>query len=169
MEDSNFIRLRWFLATLSLALLLATLALTIYSISTTSLVSGLEDIKFNDLMNESIKGRIDFSRSLFEIGLLITGALWGLIIAKKDEARIVFADRPEWIMFLSASLLLLASLVDHSIYLQYVSRLFAIAGQVYDPADPSMPDVFDPNINKLLHLSDRSPHTRVSDRGAYVV
>lgn len=150
--------LRLFLAAASLALVVVTVTFTIYKFTTTSLVSGLADIKFNELTNESIKNRIDFSRSLFQIGLLILGALWGLVIAKKDEAGILFADRPEWIMFLSASILLLASLVDHSLYLHDVSGILAIAGETYDGVEKSMPDVFDPNINnfymfQIAHLA----------------
>jgi hypothetical protein len=120
--------------------------------------SGLDDIKFNELTSESIKGRIDFSRSLFEIGLLVTTALWALIIAKHDEIGIVFADRQEVIMFLCASLLLIGSLVDHSLYLNYVSRVFFYGGQLYDEKNPSVPDVFDNNINnfyqyQVIHLA----------------
>lgn len=146
---SRRILIRWLLATLSVALVFATLGFTVYSLYTTSPAEGLEDIKFNELTNESIKGRVEFSRSLFQVTLLITAALWGLIIAKKDEAGIVFKDRPELVMFLCASLLLLSSLVDHSLYLHFVSRIYSIAGQAYYKEDPSMPDIFDPNINNF--------------------
>jgi hypothetical protein len=154
----HYPKLRWFLAYFCLALVIVTLALTLRSIRTTSVASGLADIKFNELTSESIKGRVDFSRSLFEIALLVTGALWALVIAKRDEISIVFADRQEVIMFLCASALLIASLVDHSLYLNYVSRVFFYGGRLYDKENPTMPDVFDANINnfynyQIAHLS----------------
>jgi len=154
----HYRKLRWTLAWCSLLLAIVALGLTFYSVFTTSIAGGLADIKFNELTSESIKGRIDFSRSLFEIGLLVTGALWALVIAKHDEIGIVFADRQEVIMFVCASVLLLASLVDHSLYLNYVSRVFFYGGALFDEKSPSMPDVFDANINnfyeyQILHLA----------------
>lgn len=151
------LRLRRALAYLSVALLAATLGFAIYKASTTSLAEGLEDIPYNELTNESIKGREEFSRSLFQLGILLTAGLWGSVISKKDEAAIVLSETPEMIMFLSASALLISSLVDHSIYLHYVSRIFALAGHAFAKDDPSMPNVFDPSINnfyvfQIVHL-----------------
>src|SRR5882724_1903699 len=104
--SDGYPRLRWILACVAVIVLVATLAVTIHGIVTTSLRAGLEDIPYNELTKESIDLRLEFSRSLFEVGLLITAALWGLIIAKKDEAGVVLKDHQEVIMFFSASLLL---------------------------------------------------------------
>jgi hypothetical protein len=141
---------RWTAAVISATLLIAALIYTVYTAFSTSLAAGLTDIKYNELTSESIKGRVDFSRSLFQVGLLVTAALWGLIIAKKDEARIVFSDKPEITMFWSSCALLILSLVDHSIYLHYISQIYAVAGQALGKgADPTMPDVFDATINQF--------------------
>lgn len=151
-------KLRWFLALLSIAVVVVTLALTMRSIKTTNVDAGLADIKYNELISESIKGRVEFSRSLFQIGLLVTAALWALVIAKPDEIGIVFADRQEMLMFLCASLLLVGSLIDHSLYLNYVSRVFLFGGELFDKDNASIPDVFDANINnfyqyQIVHLA----------------
>ncbi|HEX5889884.1 MAG TPA: hypothetical protein VFY61_14345 [Pyrinomonadaceae bacterium] len=155
---SNYKTIRWVLTWLAIAVVVVTLTFTLRSISNTSVDTGLADIKYNELTSESIKGRVEFSRSLFQIGLLITAALWALVIAKPDEIGIVFADRQEVLMFLCASLLLIGSLVDHSLYLNYVSRVFLAGGRLYDKDSPSIPDVFDANINnfyqyQIIHLA----------------
>lgn len=155
MPDRRHLRWRRFIAAISVALFVGALGHTIYKTSTTSLREGLEDIPYNELTNESIKGRVEFSRSLFQVGLLMTAALWGLIISKKDEAGLVLSDTPEVIMFLCGSALLILSLVDHSIYLHYISQIYANAGSALTPLtrdNPTMPDAFDPNINNFYNF-----------------
>jgi hypothetical protein len=145
----SYLRFRRLLAGLSATFLIATLTITVYKAASTSLAEGLDDIPYNELTNESIKGRVEFSRSLFQVGLLVTAALWGLIIGKKDEAGIVLSDGPEIVMFISASALLVSSLIFHSIYLHYVSSIYALAGHVLSKTDPTIADVFNPNINNF--------------------
>lgn len=143
-------RVRWILAAISFGILLISAIYISYKIHITSPYRGLEDITFNELTGESIKSNVEFSRSLFQVGLLITGGLWGLIIAKKDEAGIVLKDKPEVIMFTCASLLLITSLICHSLYLSYVSYIYFLGGKTFSLQHPTIPDIFDPNINNLF-------------------
>lgn len=147
LSDSRSLQLRQLLAITSALILLISLVVTLISYYSLSAIEGLDDISFNELTNESVKSRVEFSRSIFQVGLLIIGALWASLIAKKNEAGIVLSDYPEIIMFMCASLLLLASLICHSLYLFRVSSVYYIGGKVFHPEAPSLPDIFDPSIN----------------------
>src|SRR3954463_15472318 len=77
----------------------ATLAVTCLLLSLVLIASAVEDkihkvdpttsvnpLTFNDVLKSAMEIRIEQSRNLFEICLLFLGALWGLVIAKRDEA-----------------------------------------------------------------------------------
>jgi len=61
---------------------------------------------FTTLAKQAVDLRVDQSKSLFQLGLLVTGALWALILAKKDDVRIEFVE-PEFVMFACSNLVLL--------------------------------------------------------------
>lgn len=112
-------------------------------------VNLIDDVFLNDLIKAAIEVRLEQTKSLFELGLLLLGALWALLIAKKDEARIVLSDRPEVGMFLCASTLLLLSLLCHLLYAQEITDILSLAGKLADEK-PSLPDIFNSNINYLF-------------------
>jgi hypothetical protein len=104
------------------------------------------NIKINDLIKAGLQLKIDKSRSEFQLGLLLIGALWAfLIIGKKDEANHPLSDRPEQIMFFSANLLLLISCLFHVGYLEDIIYIYYVAGGLTDAT--SIPDVFSTMIN----------------------
>jgi hypothetical protein len=117
----------------------------------------LESRAYNELTKAAIELRIDEAQSLFQLSWLIIAALWGLIIAKKDEAHLTLGDRPELVMFLCASLLLLLSLWWHVIYLHSISDAYKTAGATVVPhnAQIIIPDVFDTAINDLLRYQEQ--------------
>jgi len=103
---------------------------------------------YNDMTDGSIQARLNLSNNVFQVTLLITAALAGLLIARDRQARFVLAKAPELIMFSCSSLLLLVSFVSHALYLTEISYIYALAGQY--PEVGRIPDVFNDNINFLL-------------------
>ena len=144
-------KLRWILAATSLTVLAVILAFTLINWATTSLSEGIELKQFNEALKESVQIRLSISGNLFQLAVLITGALWGVVIAKEDESGIVFADRPEIIMFFCASLLLLTSLLSYIIYSYRVAYIYELADQTNQPGTPIMVgDFFNPIINNFF-------------------
>jgi hypothetical protein len=144
-------RLRWALAIISAVLLVLILASTLINWATTSLSEGIVLKQFNEALKESVDIRLGISSNLFQLAVLITGALWGVVIAKEDESGIVFADRQEIIMFSCASLLLLASLLSYIIYSSRVAYIYELADQTNPPGATLMiGDFFNPIINNFF-------------------
>jgi hypothetical protein len=108
-------------------------------------VTVVKNRQLTDLLRAAIDLKIDQSRSEFQIALLVLGALWGLMIAKRDEVKIVLSDMPEIVMFWCASALLLASTVFHVMYVENIAYIFALAGSI--DGGKSVPDVFESGIN----------------------
>lgn len=103
---------------------------------------------YNDLTDGSIQARLALSTNLFQVTLLLTAAVAGLLIAKDGEAGFLLASVPEIVMFLCTGLLLLMSFVSHALYLNEISYLYSLAGE--HPELGRIPDVSDDNINFLL-------------------
>lgn len=153
---ANLPSLRSALATVSLLIMMGCIVATVTIVCNVSIDSGVADLPFNELTSKSIDTRLDLSRSLFQVALLITATLWGLVIAKEDEAQIVFSKPSEVIMFVSASLLLILSVGSHALYLnkvtEYLSDAAASSGgtKASAQADLSLPNIFDQNVNYLF-------------------
>ncbi|MGA9772215.1 MAG: hypothetical protein WBV94_24500 [Blastocatellia bacterium] len=153
-------RSRKFLAGFSLFLLFA---ISTYAVISVIAASGprflYRDKPFNELTKAGIDIRLDQSRSLFQVGILILGGLWGLLIAKRGEAALMFKDYPEVIMIVCATIFLIASFFFHTVYITRISDIYSDAGEVIgkqiqvnpnDKQPMSIPDVFAPNINYMF-------------------
>lgn len=108
-------------------------------------IGPVKDTQFTDLLKAGIDLRIEQSRAEFHLTLVAIGGLWGLVIAKKDEATILLSDVPELVMFCCANLLLLMSAVFHFLYVGSVSYVYWIAGTI--DKGGSIPDVWNSGIN----------------------
>jgi hypothetical protein len=111
----------------------------------------IEAIPYRDLVKAAIDANLAQSTGLFDVGLLLLGALWGLVIAKKDEGRITAGDFPELIMFLCASGLLLLSFLWHDYYLENLAGAYDLASRNCVQANMAcFPDVLGvPNVEYL--------------------
>jgi hypothetical protein len=152
------VRLRWLLAVLSVICVTASLAVAIALKIRADHSKFANDKPYNQLTKAANDARIDQSKNMLQVGLLLLAALWALVAAKKDEVRIVLSDRPELLMFLCASALLLSSFVFHFFFVSDVVYLYSVGAQVYDKTHPSMPDMFDKNLSysfqfQLMFLS----------------
>ena len=97
---------------------------------------------FNDLTVKAVDLTLDQSRTCFQVTLVVLGALWGLMIAKKDETQIALKDSPEPTMFIVASALLLLSIWWHRFYFDDVAAAFALTGTTCAREPRCIPDVF---------------------------
>lgn len=144
-------KLRWGFAILFIILTVVMIVYTVSSYNAVSIKKGIKDIPYNELIKASIDGKLDVSKSLFQVGLVSLAALWGLVIAKKDEASIVLSKNPELVTFICASLLLLLSLVSHVLYLETILSGFSDAGLAFDEANKTIIDLFDPKFDYLFN------------------
>jgi hypothetical protein len=144
------------LAAVTLSISVAAIAITVIIISTIAVKTGIPDLPFNDLAKKAIDSRLDLSRTLLQVSLLMTGALWGLVIAKKDEVHIVLSDKIEISMFIEATVLLLLSVGAYAVYVNKITNYLSDAAVSTGPSNSSaavvlsMPNVFDQNINYLF-------------------
>lgn len=100
------------------------------------------------MTNFGIQARLNMSNSWFQAGLLVAVAIVGFLFANKGEANwIVYRGKPEIIMGIAAILLLLFSFVSHVLYLNEISYVYLLGGEVQDN---SLPDILDWNINYLF-------------------
>jgi hypothetical protein len=103
------------------------------------------DLPFNDATKASLQLRLDQSQSLFQLGLLIMGALWALIFAKAGEAKLVLSDTPELVMFACANVILVFFHWLRLRYLGSVGYILHLAGKTSE--GKSMPNIFDSPVN----------------------
>jgi hypothetical protein len=137
--------IRWLLASLIGCITIIVIATRGYELLSIR-IDRLPDLPYSDLIEDLIDIKRDQSGKLFDAALLLLGALFALMIAKKDEARIILADYPEVIMFVAASALLLASLACDITYLGVMSDSLYTGGR---SGSESMPDIFGTAFEKF--------------------
>jgi hypothetical protein len=119
-----------------------------------SLDAGVPNLPYNDIVAKSLDTQLDLSGTLFHTALLTFGALWALVIAKKDEVKLVFSNLPDSTMFMASSALLLLSVLAYGFYLNLISTYLTDAGaasaRLPPGAQPSIPDIWDQNVNYLF-------------------
>lgn len=143
---------RRFFAVLCVVLTVAILIYTVRSYySLPSSGEGIDDIPYNELVKAGIDGKLSISENLYEVGLLSLGALWGLIIAKKDEAGIVLSGNPELITFICASLLLIFSIVSYVLYSQSIANGLADSGLAFDEAAKTIINLSDARFDYFFN------------------
>jgi hypothetical protein len=114
----------------------------------------LPDHPYNNFADGGIQTKIALSNNLFQITLLVSAALAGLLIAKEKEALLVLGGKgrlPEVAMFVFAAILLVLAFVSHGLYLTEVSYLYFLAGGLAGDGPQSIADISDDNVNFLLN------------------
>lgn len=121
---------------------------------------GIPPLLMDEVTTKSIDARLVLAQSLFQVALLMVGALWGIVIAKPGESQLVFKEKFEMVMFLSASVVLLTSIICYGIYLEKITDQFAEAVRARSKSPIALavfvPDVFDQNLNYLFVLQSVS-------------
>lgn len=125
------------------------------------------NIEFHDAAKAALDNKLATSRSSVQAALIVGGALWALLIAKKDEARISPRDTPEVLLFAFASVILAASLGAGFLYSEEITSVCSSAVSSQGEADAGagakkddakskliIPDVFGPRLNSLYVLQN---------------
>ena len=134
----------------------ACLTATVVFVLSVRIDGGIPPLLMDDVTTKSIDARLVLAQSLFQVALLMVGALWGIVIAKPGEIQIVFRRNAEIVMFVSASVVLLVSIISYGFYLNKITHQFAEAVRSRSnsaiPIAAFIPDVFDQNVNYLFTL-----------------
>lgn len=138
----NYKKIRAFLAVASIVLFFS---MAIYAWSNWEELSSTRDIEFNDIVKAAVQLKIEQSRGMFQLSLLILGAMWTLMLAKPSEASIALSDVPELTMFCVVNLFLLTSCWYHIKYVENITQILAIAGAI--KVSPSIPDILRSGMN----------------------
>jgi hypothetical protein len=117
---------------------------------------GIPPLLMDEVTTKSIDARLVLAQSLFQVALLMVGALWGVVFAKPGEIQIVFKEKLDMAMFFSASFVLLLSIFCYGIYLDKITHQFAEAVRARSKSTIAIavfiPDVFDQNVDYLFKL-----------------
>src|SRR5438128_2176000 len=117
--SERHVAIRWLVAGVSVVVWLATLVY-MFAVARDAGGTGFGKLPFNDVVKGAVQLRLDTSRSLFQVTLLIFGALWGLIVTREGLRHKVSDSKPEFILFAVANLCLLLSSYA---YLRYSMRI----------------------------------------------
>lgn len=76
-------------------------------------------------VRKAIDYRVELSKTLFNTTLIVLGGLWSIVLAKKDEASIVFHDGIAIAILCCANVLLFSAGWDHINYVMEMSSILA--------------------------------------------
>lgn len=79
-------------------------------------------LKMTETLKDALKMKQEQSRSGFQLAVVLLGALWSTLLAKKDDITFDLRDWPPTVMFVVANGLLLASVYFHLSYLEFTSN-----------------------------------------------
>jgi hypothetical protein len=109
-------------------------------------------IAFNPSIKTAFEAKIHESHTIFEYGIVMLGALWGLVILKEKGIDITPSDRPEIIMFLCSNILFVVFLIFHYFYSDTLTEALLYAGKSHDK-EPYIPDLSIWEIQRLFWLA----------------
>lgn len=95
----------------------------------------------NDQLSEAITFRVELSGKLFDIGVVLLGVLWGLILSERVPLKL--SRWTDILMFANSNVLLLLSLFFHLSYKRRVATL------IWD-LEPRYPDIFSEHVDYLF-------------------
>ena len=122
-----------------------------FKASNYDIVALIGERPFNEQTKVAVDVRLTEAANMFQLGLLVLASLWGLVIAKKDEARLTFEDWPELLMFVEASAAIVGSFTLYKVYVDDISDLYALAGKTCSSnGDQCIPDVLSPKVQGFL-------------------
>lgn len=123
-EPGAYPAIRWALASVAILLAVSSLIFALfYKAFDIDQRTTYQAVIANDAVKSAIDLKAHESASFFELSLLIAGALLGLMLAKPDEVRLTLEDKQELAMFVSACLLLVSSMLAHSLYSSAVTEV----------------------------------------------
>jgi hypothetical protein len=104
-------------------------------------IEKVEPIPWSECAKLAIDERVDLSARLFQASLIVLGAVWGLIVVKPSDARLVLKDPPERCLLLLATIALVGSLYAHVALVESMSHYALMASATRRIPDLDHPDV----------------------------
>ena len=144
---------------IGLAIVCVTLALTAVWISYSRRenaqkfagASQIDAIAYTEMVKAAISQKLDSSKSLLQASFLVFAVLWGVVLAKKGEGKLVMGDFQEFFMFGSACLSFLLSWSCAADYSSAMATLHAQSGASHDePGELFIMDFRDARIEVLF-------------------
>jgi len=125
---------------------------------------SLNLIPYLESTKTALSQKVDTSKALFQSSLVAVGVLWGLVIAKKGEAKLVLGHRIEMAMFFIGNAIMAVSWYAHS---QYLDTLTAISANPNPPMS-SLDDVLILDFRHAAYNNYLTFQTRVWIAGIFV-
>jgi hypothetical protein len=117
--------------------------------------ASLDTIPYTEPVKAAIGQKVDASKSLFQASLVIIAALFGLIIAKKGETKLLFSTGhiPEWGMFFISIFCMVGSFWACYQYLDMMGSIHTLGNAditFQSPSDVVIYDFRDEHLNIFL-------------------
>jgi hypothetical protein len=112
-------------------------------------------IAYTDPVKSAITQKVDGAKSVLQASFLVFAVLWGVILAKKGEGKLLLGDWPELAMFFAANF---CFLISWTYYLNYADSMAAIQSQAdtsLNPDDPKEQVIPDYRTDIIGVLPDR--------------
>jgi len=135
-------KIRWCLVGVSALFVLLTFAPVLRHL----LPTKVQAVTLTEEVQSAIQSRIELSKTLFQSGLLLLAAIWGLVLAKPNEARIVLHDAPEVVMLGLATLVLASAYYAHVAFVLNTTSIVMSAPQ----SGGKIPDLDHPDVSSAL-------------------
>jgi hypothetical protein len=151
----GYVRLRWTLTGLCIAVALSglTYSLFLYFSYRNEYVVGsvtTPTMKRTDLAKLYLDLKQDQVKNIGQLVLLLTAGVWGLLIAKSDEAGIVLGDWPEIVMFLCFNAIVFSYFCFSYLYTNaMVYGLHVLAVNQEQLGEERVPDYYGTSIESL--------------------
>lgn len=156
MIRNNWLRIRWRVGWILLAASVVIVGSAMWE-RRLYLHTSIEGLSLTSPIEKAVDLRLDQSTAIYQLTAVLIAALWGLIVASDTRARIGIAD-PETAMLGAASILLIASIVWHYLYLAAVTDAYLAAGATAMSGTANgtiIPDVFSEKVDHLFLFQRR--------------
>jgi len=119
--------------------------------------SGIDALPYTDVVKLALDQKLESSKSLLQASYLVFAVLWGLILAKKGEGKLLLTDFAELAMLFTASAGFLLSWYCASGYSNTIATMLAQNGSLFEsPESRTIMDFRDDKINALFLLQQKA-------------
>ncbi|MDZ4850827.1 MAG: hypothetical protein SGI77_16185 [Pirellulaceae bacterium] len=94
-------------------------------------VEKIDAFPWHDATKEAVTNLMSLSKDLFQSGLLLIAAMWGVLLVKKEEAAVVFDAWPEKALLILATVSVISSCVSHIAFVQTMTS-YAMDASITD-------------------------------------
>jgi hypothetical protein len=110
-----------------------------------------DKIYYSEPVKLGINQKLEGAKSLVQVTILIIGALWALVIVKKDDRVLHRKDWPELLSFLFTNGMLIISLLFYIAYSNFLAQVLTTGNMRYLPPEKiTIMDYTNKEINSLF-------------------